>query len=63
MTDLAIKSPNIGYLVFPSPKTGYPPLEAFRGWLFAAVAKASADKVKSTADISVSATGKANART
>jgi len=33
----AIKSRNIGYLVYQAAKGGYPPLQAFRDWLFNAV--------------------------
>jgi len=32
-----IRSKNVGYIVFASEKASYPPLEAFRDWLFAAV--------------------------
>ena len=37
ITDLAIRSRNVGYLVYQRDRSGYPPLEAFRAWLFAAV--------------------------
>ena len=37
ITDLAIRSRNVGYLVYQRDRSGYPPLEAFRTWLFAAV--------------------------
>lgn len=42
VSDHVIRSKNIGYLVFPPEKTAYPPLEAFREWLFAS---ANADRV------------------
>jgi LysR family glycine cleavage system transcriptional activator len=37
LAEHAIASRNIGYLVYESAKSSYPPLAAFRAWLFAAV--------------------------
>lgn len=37
LTEHAIKSRNVGYLVYQTSKADYPPLQAFRTWLFAAV--------------------------
>jgi LysR family glycine cleavage system transcriptional activator len=42
ISDLSIKSKNVGYLVHEPEKAGYPPLKAFRDWLFASVASARA---------------------
>lgn len=36
MSDLVIRSRNVGYMVFAPEKGAYPPLAAFRSWLFAA---------------------------
>jgi LysR family glycine cleavage system transcriptional activator len=37
ISDLAIRSKNVGYLVFAREKASYPPLDVFRQWLFATV--------------------------
>jgi DNA-binding transcriptional LysR family regulator len=42
----AIKSRNVGYLVYQAAKSGYPPLEAFRTWLFKAVKASRTPKTR-----------------
>ena len=42
ISDAVIRSKNVGYLVYAGEKTSYPPLDAFRRWLFAAANRAHA---------------------